>query len=73
MTHEEIIEKLKELGLDEGAWKQVEGGDIHVEFKAQKELLKKIRSLVEAEAEKNRKLAERLHIARNKMKFGGGS
>lgn len=74
MTKEEILQKLKEAGVEPGKW--VQGGGKEVKFPAadkQKAALRKVRELIAQQIEKDLAEVQRLEELRKKIEFGGCS
>jgi hypothetical protein len=74
MTEDEILKKLKELGIEQGEWKETKEGSASglPILERQKEMLLKIRSLLEDKVEQDQKTVALLREKAKRMKHGGG-
>mgnify|MGYP006928157747 CR=1 FL=1 len=73
LTPEEIMAKLKAVGLDPSKWAECEPGEIHPPFaQKQAELLTQMRDLLEEGLEEKRRKLATLQETLTRVKHGGG-
>lgn len=73
MTPEELRAEMDRLGIKPGKWEPVGGREFEPAYvRRHKELLLKLKGVLDAQAKADARTIEQLEIAKAKMKHGGG-
>lgn len=74
LTPEQLAKELKRRGLESGKWEPIGGKEFEPSFvKEHKELLQKLKAVLEAQVEADQSTLERLELSKKRLRRGGGS
>jgi hypothetical protein len=69
---DDLFDKLRQAGIPVGEWSETKPGAKAAPLKRQREILERVKALLETQLEQDRVKRAELHETLNRLKHGGG-